>query len=548
MIVAGLAIFVFIQFNSRYLGLDSMTRVERLFQRLGEWVLLAGTANFLVFDFYRAVRWMHPIVVLGFFFATVAIVLRMRRCRRGEDAWFLLAWGAMGLSMVLLVLQAMDWMPLVVPFHYLQQSIFPAILSAFFLAVVTRQRELQAEQNRRDILRIAERQAYELTENMPAGAYVVTLTPRLEGGVDLAFRFASARFLEILGLERGRLMADPNHVLDSIHPEDRESMNEANRRAFETNKPFRWEGRNFVRGETRWLNISSNPRTAADGVTVWEGVVTDITARVEAEKKLEKALVAEQRLRREADQLREFAEQASKEKSLFLANMSHEVRTPLSALVSLSQAMWIESEKHALPAEFEEYLNRVRSGGKYLNLVLTNLLDVSAAESGRVPLHGKKFYIADWAGDVRNILEPIADSHGAKLDWTLPEDDNESFESDSMRLTQILLNLAHNAIKFGGDGTAEVHIRIDVREGALELGVRDNGPGIQAPRLEELFQAYEQGKTQPASYERGVGLGLAVVKLNLGLLGGNIDARNVEPHGMDFQVRVPPWSAKAKPA
>jgi signal transduction histidine kinase len=288
-----------------------------------------------------------------------------------------------------------------------------------------------------------------------------------------------------------------------------------------------------------WLN-----RFPIFETTIPPGSERIVYARVEAEKKLEKSLVAEQRLRREADLLREFAEQASKEKSLFLANMSHEVRTPLSALVSLSQAMWMESEKHALPAEFEEYLNRVRSGGKYLNLVLTNLLDVSAAESGRVPVHGKTFYIADWAGDVRNILEPIAESHGAKLHWTLPEDDNESFESDPMRLTQILLNLAHNAIKFGGDGTAEVHIRIEVRDGALVLGVRDNGPGIQAPRLEELFQAYEQGKTQPASYERGVGLGLAVVKLNLGLLGGTIEARNVEPHGMDFEVRVPRWRAK----
>jgi two-component system OmpR family sensor kinase len=84
-----------------------------------------------------------------------------------------------------------------------------------------------------------------------------------------------------------------------------------------------------------------------------------------------------------------------------------------------------------------------------------------------------------------------------------------------------------------------------VRDGLLELGVRDNGPGIQAPRLEELFQAYEQGKTQPASYERGVGLGLAVVKLNLGLLGGTIEPRNVEPHGMAFEVRIPSWSAMA---
>lgn len=173
------------------------------------------------------------------------------------------------------------------------------------------------------------RRAYELTENMPAGTYVVTLTPRRDGAVDLAFRFASRRFLEMFGVELQALQVDPNGVLASIHPDDRDSMNTGNARAFATNQPFRWEGRLLVDGVSRWVNISSNPRLAPDGVVVWEGVVIDISERVQAEAALQRA--AEREIEAEL-QRRSLLEQKLKT-SLAAAAVVHEIQQPLAALL-----------------------------------------------------------------------------------------------------------------------------------------------------------------------------------------------------------------------
>jgi signal transduction histidine kinase len=226
-------------------------------------------------------------------------------------------------------------------------------------------------------------------------------------------------------------------------------------------------------------------------------------------------------------------------KSLFLANVSHEIRTPLSALVGLSQAMWLRCESSAPDSEFTRFLNRVRSGGHYLGLLLRNVLNVSAAESGRVPVRLQEFYLADWIDEVRNILEPLAEYHGGRLEWALPSGDEIRFRTDEMRLTQILLNLAENALKFGSASGEPVTIRIEITATALRMTVEDRGPGIPADRLDSVFAEFEQvgGHSRPMA--TGVGLGLAVVKLNTTLLGGTL---SVEPHpagGMRFTVEIP---------
>jgi len=382
------------------------------------------------------------------------------------------------------------------------------------------------------------RSAYELTENMPAGTYVLTLTPRDDGNADLAFRFASKRFLEIFGVEREAILRDPNAVLASIHPDDLESMNEGNARALNTGQPFRWEGRLKVNGITRWYNISSNPRLAPDGVTVWEGVVTDITARVEAERRLAEALEVERQLRAEAVK-------AYETKSLFLANVSHEIRTPLSALVALSQAMWLRCEAIDTDPELTQFLKRVRSGGQYLNLLLRNVLDASAAESGRVPVRPTSFYLADWADEVRNILEPIAAYHRGRIAWTLPDDDEARLCTDEMRLTQILLNLAENALKFSLDAGEAVSITLAKNSDRLRLIVEDRGPGIPADRLDAVFAEFEQAGATSLPMATGVGLGLAVVKLNTSLLGGVLAVEKRAGGGLRFAVEIPDASEGA---
>lgn len=394
-------------------------------------------------------------------------------------------------------------------------------------------RELEALRTSR------EKSAFELTENMPAGTYALVLRNNENDEIAMDFRFISRKFLDFFGLTREQFDQDPNIVIDAFHPDDRDSIIAANRNAYLTSLPFYWEGRILMDSTTRWVNIQSNPRVDQSGTLVWEGVVTDITAYIDTKKRLEDSLRNEQQLRKEAEDLRRDAERAHEAKSLFLAKMSHEIRTPLSALVSLSQAMWRRGEQHAVDPDFTGFLNRVRSGGQYLNLILRNVLNISAAESGRVPVKAEEFYIADWVSDLQNILEPIAEYYRGRITWTVPADDEARWSTDQMRLTQIALNVCENALKYSLGAAEPVEFKIQADEKFLKMIIRDFGPGIPPEKQQMIFASFSQLNHKVSPLDEGVGLGLSVVKINTKLLQGEVHMENPSPHGLKFIVKIP---------
>jgi PAS domain S-box-containing protein len=517
-IAAGFGLLFFSLFNGSFLGGSGLHRRERWLQRAALTLAVASMVAFLVLDFVAAMKLFYPLGFLCVLAGAALVIGRGRRLARADEIWFGAAWLAIGLLVVFMGLQFTGSLPVLVSFGTLQLFILPSFLTAFLLAILVRQRAEQAEQLRRDTLRAAERQAHEVIGNIAAGTYEVSLDKDAQGVVGPHFRFVSLQFLEMFGLEREALLADPSIILSRIHPEDAARLNAANAEAYETGDAFRWEGRVVVGEKVRSFVAVSTPRKNLDGLTVWSGVVTDVTDRVEAEQKLAKALEA---------------------KGQFLAKMSHEIRTPLSALVSLAQAMWMRGEKQQLDPDFTQFLNRVRSGGQYLNLLLRNVLNFSAAESGRVPVKASEFYVADWVGEIRNILEPIAEYHRSRIEWTMPSDDEARFRTDQMRLTQIALNLGENALKFSAGGDAPVHIAVDKIGDRLLLVVEDRGPGIPPDMTKAVFEEFSQAGTEVSPLDEGVGLGLAVVKINTDLLGGTVRVQAAEPHGTRFLVEIP---------
>ena len=517
-IAAGLGLLFFSLFNGSFLGSSGLRGRERWLQGAALTLAAATIVAFLVVDFVAAMKLFYPLGFLCVLAGAGLIIGRGRRLARAEEIWFGAAWLAIGLLVVFMGLQFTGVVPVLVSFGALQVFILPAFLTAFLLAILMRQRVEQAEQIRRDTLRTAEKQAHELIGNIAAGTYEVSLVKDGNGVVGPRFHFVSPQFLEMFGLEREALLADPSIIAARIHPEDAARLEAANAEAYETGGAFRWEGRVMVGEKARSFVVVSTPRKNLDGLTVWSGVVTDVTDRVEAEGKLAKALEA---------------------KGQFLAKMSHEIRTPLSALVSLAQAMWMRGEEQALDPKFTQFLNRVRSGGQYLNLLLRNVLNVSAAESGRVPVKASEFYLADWVGEIRNILEPIAEYHRSRIEWTTPSDDEARFRTDQLRLTQIALNLGENALKFSAGGDAPVHIAVDKIGDRLRLVVDDHGPGIPPDMTKAIFDEFSQAGTDVSPLDEGVGLGLAVVRINAELLGGTVRVQTVEPHGTRFLVEVP---------
>lgn len=237
------------------------------------------------------------------------------------------------------------------------------------------------------------------------------------------------------------------------------------------------------------------------------------------------------------------AQRASHYKGLFLANMSHEIRVPLSALVGLAQAMCRKSAEKQLPDDLVRMLGKVRAGGAYLGVMLNNLLDVSAAETGKTPVRPEEFDPGSWARDLRDILEPIADTKGVTLKWNDAALDGEPIRSDRSRLSQILLNLAHNALKFTPAGkSVEVTFRQDGGRFAFE--VADEGPGLPEDSA-PLFGAFEQSSGIISDTEHGVGLGLHVVKTNTRLLNASMTIERNPAGGARFRIELPPHIPQA---
>lgn len=251
--------------------------------------------------------------------------------------------------------------------------------------------------------------------------------------------------------------------------------------------------------------------------------------------RLEK-LVAERT--EELSTAKERAERAHEYKRLFLANMSHEIRTPLSALVGLSQAMCKQGSQRNLPADFIRMMEQIRSGGRYLNLMLTNLLDVSAVESGQPRVNILGISLDGWSRSVHDILEPIANAKGVALEWRDEALAGAEWNTDPVRLSQILINLVHNAIKFTPPGGAVI-VRFETRPGFFALEVDDAGPGLPAEQG-LLFEAFQKNMTGFSGADHGVGLGLYVVQTNAQLLSGRVAVEKSASGGARFRVE---WSA-----
>jgi signal transduction histidine kinase len=234
------------------------------------------------------------------------------------------------------------------------------------------------------------------------------------------------------------------------------------------------------------------------------------------------------------DKSRQLAE-ASKHKSQFLANMSHELRTPMNAILGYTEL--IVDNIYGEPTEkMRGVLTRIQSNGKHLLGLINDVLDLSKIEAGQLMLTLADYSVKDIVHSVFSSVESLAKAKKLALNIELPQK-LPAAHGDERRLTQVLLNLVGNSIKFTDKG--EVAIKAESADGSFTISVRDTGPGIAEADQRKIFEEFQQADSSTTKEKGGTGLGLAISKRIVEMHGGRLCVESSLGQGSTFSFTVP---------
>ncbi|WP_051241824.1 hybrid sensor histidine kinase/response regulator [Azohydromonas australica] len=286
-------------------------------------------------------------------------------------------------------------------------------------------------------------------------------------------------------------------------------------------------------GALRWLRVSGEPRHDARGrfLGYW-GVGRDFTVARRATAAAE-ALREQSRLqlRQALDQ----AQAASRAKSAFLANTSHELRTPLNALVGLAQlarAPGLEEDKR------QQYLAQMLDSADTLMAVISDILDLSKIEAGKLDIHPQDFDLQALLQRLQRGYAAIASTHGLALELHIDPALPQGAHGDPVRLRQVLGNYLSNALKFTEQGMVRLSARAVACE-RVRFEVEDTGPGLDAATQAQLFQPFIQADDSTTRRHGGTGLGLSICRELAQLMGGQVGVASRPGRGARFWFELP---------
>jgi PAS domain S-box-containing protein len=285
-----------------------------------------------------------------------------------------------------------------------------------------------------------------------------------------------------------------------------------------------WKGELINRiksGDEIWESVSISPVTDESGKTSnFVAVKEDITERKKMEAELHDARVK--------------AEEATKAKSDFLANMSHEIRTPMNAIIGMGHL----AMKTDLSPKQRDYLAKIQMSSNSLLGIINDILDFSKIEAGKLDMEETNFYLDEVLTNLANLTALKAEEKGLELLFNVNSETPTALVGDPLRLGQILINLANNAVKFTEQG--EIVIKVEPLEisdskATLHFSVQDSGIGLTEKQQSKLFQAFSQADTSTTRKYGGTGLGLTISKRLCEMMGGRIWVESEPGVGSKFQ-------------
>ena len=330
---------------------------------------------------------------------------------------------------------------------------------------------------------------------------------------------------EIFGIHTGQRIGTA-YLQHVVHPDDWPRLQTALRDCADHDTPCDLEFRfTHAFGEERWAYTTARTKRDNNGKALaLVGIVQDITERKRSEIALAEAKAA--------------AEAANRSKSAFLANMSHEIRTPMNAVIGMAHL----ALQHESDPRQRNYLEKIRYSAEGLLGILNDILDFSKIESGRLEIERVDYRLEDVIESLVNIVGGKAKDKGLNLSLDIDEEVPTALLGDPLRLAQVLINLANNAIKFtDAGGTVTVSARLEaLRSGAAHIlfCVRDTGIGMSAQQMSKLFQSFSQADTSISRRYGGTGLGLAISRRLVQLMGGDIWVESTPEQGSAFHFRI----------